>query len=478
VVATAGKCCGLLLTLAAALASQRALGDDDGGFHASPSLYWQEGASRIDLNLALRERWETWDAFTRDTDGYNGFRTRLKLTYTWRDLLVLVGEVQDVRVASLDPDGAGAIALYRNAADGDYNAHGTDVHLLWAEFRPSAGSSFRVGRQDLKVGPEVSYEEPDWKYLKTARLGERLIGSVGWTHEERAADGITFSWDSGGHKLFGFAAQPTSGVYEVDNAYRSLHDVNYEGAEWTVKRGTWLPNTELSALTIAYQDHRPPVDGGLAHGLSLVTVGTSLLGVYPAGPGKIDVLLFGAGQFGTYNRLDHAAWAAFFEAGYQLPDVFGTPWLRAGVNAGSGDHNPNDGDHGTFFNMLPTNHIYYGFADQVALPNLVNPFVQLRVTPHPMLALNLFAHWFRLTNSNDARYSGTGVYNLDTFGFNAQPSRGFTHVGREYDVVATLTPHKALTLEAGWCWFEGGAMFGLNKSQELHFGYVSAELKY
>ena len=104
--------------------------------------------------------------------------------------------------------------------------------------------------------------------------------------------------------------------------------------------------------------------------------------------------------------------------------------------------------------------------------------MQLRLTPHPMLSLNLFAHWFSLQRDTDARYSGTGVYNLDSFGFAAQPSRGFTHVGREYDVVATFTPHRAVTIEGGWAWFNGGALFGLNKSQQLHFGYVMAELKY
>ena len=122
---------------------------------------------------------------------------------------------------------------------------------------------------------------------------------------------------------------------------------------------------------------------------------------------------------------------------------------RAGVNVGSGDADPTDGDHQTFFNVLPSNHIYYGFADQIDLPNLVDPFVQLRLTPHPMLALNLFAHWFRLTRDSDSRYSGTAVFNKDSFGFTAQPSRGFTHVGREYDAVATITPHRALALEVG-----------------------------
>jgi hypothetical protein len=467
------------LALAALLLLASAARADDGdGFQFTPSLYWQHGEHRIDLTIAVRSRLETWDAFAMDSDSFIGTRTRLKLQYNWNNQLVLAGEVQDVRVASLDSNGTGGLALYRNAADGDYNAHGTDVHLLWAEFRPTPTSYFRVGRQDLKVGPEVTYPEPDWRYLKSARLGERLIGSVGFSHEERAADGITVGWDLGGHQLLVFAAQPTSGVFEVDNAYRSLHDVTYEGAEWTVKRGTWLANTELTGFAIAYQDTRDPVDGGLPHGLSLATFGGSALGVYPLGPGKVDALVWGAGQLGSYDRLDQSAWAVFVEAGYQLPDLFLKPWLRAGVNIGSGDGDPTDDDHETFFNLLPTNHIYYGFMDQVELPNLIDPFVQLRLTPHPMVALNLFAHWFRLTRNSDARYSGSGVFNLDTFGFTAAPSRGFTHVGREYDVVATFTPHRTLTVEAGWSWFDGGAMFALNRSTQGHFGYVMAEFKY
>jgi len=95
-----------------------------------------------------------------------------------------------------------------------------------------------------------------------------------------------------------------------------------------------------------------------------------------------------------------------------------------------------------------------------------------------MLALNLFAHWFRLTRDSDSRYSGTGVFNRDSFGFTAQPSRGLTHVGHEYDAVATITPHRALTLEVGWWWFKGGAIYALNRSAQTHFGYVSAEFKY
>ena len=148
------------------------------------------------------------------------------------------------------------------------------------------------------------------------------------------------------------------------------------------------------------------------------------------------------------------------------------------MNAASGDSNPNDGDHQTFFNLLPTNHIYYGFADQLALQNVVNPFVQLRLAPHEMLGLNLFVHWFRLADDHDARYSGTGVYNTQTFGFQAEASRGFSHVGREYDVVATFEPPQGAHLRGRLVVDQGGAVFNQNRSENLQFGYVQAELRY
>ena len=72
----------------------------------------------------------------------------------------------------------------------------------------------------MKLGVEVLYPEPDWRYLKTARIGERLLGGVGWSHEERAGDGVVVDWDTGAHYLYAFAARPTTGVFDVETAYR------------------------------------------------------------------------------------------------------------------------------------------------------------------------------------------------------------------------------------------------------------------
>jgi hypothetical protein len=148
------------------------------------------------------------------------------------------------------------------------------------------------------------------------------------------------------------------------------------------------------------------------------------------------------------------------------------------VNIASGDHDPGNDEHGTFFNMLPTNHIYYGFADQLAFQNLTNPFVQLRVSPFEILALNFFVHWFQLTEADDARYSGSGAYDKSVFGFSAAATAGRTRVGTEYDLVATLTPHRTTTVELGYSHLDGGPMYKTSRDRDLDFFYASLELKY
>ena len=449
------------------------------GLFATPSLYWQQGDHRVDLGLATRVRTESWQAFTDERSWYTATRTRVHLQYSWRDEILAVGEFQDVQLHGMDADGTGALANYRNANGGGSQASGDDLRTLYLELRPTPKSFVRPGRQDVKLGSqEVQYAEPNWRYLKSMRLGERLVGIVDWSHVGRAYDGFAAGVDVSGVELFGFGARPTTGVYQAEAAYRPLHDIFVGGATATVERGTLLENDELGIFGLYYLDDRPVTRGGLADEVSITTLGAHWLGVHPCGPGNVDVLLWGAYQTGDYNALDHAAAAGIVELGYQFPNVFATPWLRIGLNVASGDDDPTDGDHDTFFNMLPSNHAYYGFADQLAFQNLWDSFVQLRVTPHPMLAVNLFVHQFRLLEHDDSRYAGTGAYDDTAFGFTASSSNGHRNLGTEYDLVATFTPHKAVTLEAGFSWLDGGAVFQSSAERDVEFGFVALELRY
>jgi hypothetical protein len=345
------------------------------GFHTTPSLFWKSGDHRVDLGAAFRFRTELWDAFADDVEAYTGLRTRVRVQYGWRERLLLVAEFQDVHLYGMDPDGSGALANYRNANDGQRSASGQDLRLLYAEVRPTPKSYLRVGRQEMKLGPEVVYPEPDWRYLKTARVSERLLGSVGWSHESAPATASAPAGTSAATALR-LAARPTQGVFAVETAYRPLHDI-------ATRR---ILDREARHLAAGHRARRlrhrlrgraRPDEGGLAHGVESTRWAATPLGVYALGPGKVDAVLWGAGQLGDYNDLDHRAGAVIAELGYQLPELFAKPWLRVGVNAASGDGDPGDGDHHTFFNLLPTNHIYYGFADQL----VPEPDQSLRAAP-------------------------------------------------------------------------------------------------
>ena len=159
--------------------------------------------------------------------------------------------------------------------------------------------------------------------------------------------------------------------------------------------------------------------------------------------------------------------------------MFAKPWLRIGVNVATGDDDPADGDHDTFFNVLPTNHIYYGFADQLAFQNLWNSFVQLRLAPHPMLALNLFVHQFRLLENGRLALRRHRRLRPQVLRLLRRRRRtGYKNVGTEYDVVAIVTPHKAVTIEPASPGSTAAPSSRPPRERDVQFGYVAVELKY
>ena len=124
------------------------------------------------------------------------------------------------------------------------------------------------------------------------------------------------------------------------------------------------------------------------------------------------------------------------EAGWQ-PAVLRAirPWLRGGFNYGSGDGDPNDARHGTFFQILPTPRVY------ARLPffNLMNnrdAFGEVILRPSKMLTIRSDVHALALANRNDLWYSGGGMFQPWTFGFTGRPSNGQSGLATLFDVNA------------------------------------------
>ncbi len=484
------------------------------GWRMTPSIGWKQGDHRFDIHFNSRFRWERWEAQTNKSDNIYAFRTRLAGEYAWKDRVRVLAEGQHANVFDLDQNASGAAALYRGNAHHppSSSVNSFRVRQLFVQGGLDSENWLRVGRQDLKNASAISYAEGNWSYLKNKRIGQRLVGGVGWTHGERSYDGVSARMEQDGHVLHLYAAEPTTGVFEIDRAYKRQKDLIFGGVDWTVERGTWFENTELGAFFVGFADVRdtqdvvPPFFGDI----NIYTFGVSSLGVYPMGPGNLDVILWGAAQVGQYadryaacdanpnvacgplapgaRNLDQLAWAGIAEVGYQLPDVWGKPWLRTGVNFASGDSNPaqgqgvsGGGNRNTFFNLLPTTHLYYGYADQVAFSNLIDLLVQFKLSPAPKLGLELAFHQFWLYTNRDARYFGAGAFEKRSLGYGRSPSNGSNNVGQEIDFVVNYSVNEHLGLMAGVAHLFGGGVFSRNPNysdKDANWAFFQVALSY
>jgi hypothetical protein len=465
------------------------------GWRITPDIGWKRDDHRFDLKFSARNRWERWEALTNNNDNIYGVRVRASGEYAWKDHVRVFAEGQWAGVYDLDNTASGAAALYRNNAHNppSSSVNSFRVYQLFAQGGLDSENWLRVGRQALKNASAISYKEGNWKYLKNKRLGQRLVGGVGWTHGERSYDGFSARMEQDGHVLHLYAAEPTTGVFEIDRGYQRQKDVIFGGLDWTVERGTWLENTELSTFFLGFSDDRDADKvAGLFGEIQVYTFGISSLGVYPMGPGNLDVILWGAMQLGRFvdstpggsttptgiRRLDQLAGAAIAEVGYQLPDVWGKPWLRTGVNLASGDSSRTDGDHGSFFNVLPTNHLYYGYADQLAFSNLIDLMVQLKLSPAPKLGLELVFHQFWLYTKNDFRYFGSGAFEQRNLGYGRSASNGSNNVGQEIDFVVSYKVNKHLGLLGGVAHLFGGKVLGSFPDEDANWAFFQVTLSY
>lgn len=449
-----------------------------------PPLKWSIGDHSLDLSLTSRVRYETWDARTTTTDGFWGYRTNIGAKYSYGKHVSVYAEFQDTRVYGVSPDNTfGPGFLYMGTSKHDNFVVSDRLRNLWIEVKPVESVALRAGRQDILFGAQVKYAEGNWNYLRLQRLAQRLVGSVGWSNGQRAYDGLTVNWDHKDHNVYGFYARPTTGVFDIENAYKQFDDIDVGGIGWTIKRGVYLPNTELGLFGIDYHDDRDPSDGGLKDGdIDILTFGAQMIGVYPVGPGNLDLTLWVAYQTGDYGKLDHRAYAGIAEAGYQFTKAPWKPWIRIGVNAASGDGDAKDGDHETFHNLLPTNHPYMGFADQFAFQNLVDYFVQLRLQPIDAINVDLYFHQFASARKNDSAYYGTGAFRRTPtggLGYGAYPSAvGHHSLGSEIDLVISGKINKHVQLEGGYSYMWGHAAFNNMADDDTRFGYVQATFTY
>lgn len=420
--------------------------------------------------------------------GFLGHQLRLGLRATWAHWQLAL-EGQDTRLLGL-PAAASLPAPLGNLGPGAvYYAHAQE-RSPGATFLKQARATFRhsgfaasVGRFEMSDGLETLPGDPSLAWLKRARLMERLVGPFGYTHSARSFDGVRASYDDTRLNVTGFWSRPTRGGYEL-RAGGEVDGVSLGGASVT-----WKPAgpADVRAFYIGYRDNRSrtPVDNrplavrvGDAGPIRVETVGGHAAVAAPTGSGTVDLLAWGVAQRGDWGRQSHNAWAIAAEGGYQLPQLPLSPWLRLGINQGSGDRNPMDNQHETFFPLIPTPRIHAQFPFYNAMNNR-DVFAQLILRLGTRTTVRADFHDLALTQVSDLWYSGGGVTNEQFFGYSGIPSGARRGLARVVEVALARKLHEKLDAYLYFANASGGAVVRQTfRGERARYGYLELSYRY
>jgi hypothetical protein len=425
----------------------------------------------------LRVRWESFatpapSATAERSYDFTNARLRLGLDFQtgrW----TLHGAVQGAMARTLPESAAfGAGRTYYVASGNDSQPEAASLLELSAAFKGER-ARFTLGRQGFMEGMDGATGVEHLDTVKRTRLGERLVGNLDWTNVGRRFDGATFAYGTPAGTFSAFALRALSGAFAYVDPHQELDAVDVYGVSYTFKRGALLDAAEVRVFDVGYHDDRPAIAGPAGGALSFQTYGASLL----AGNDANDLVLWAVMQDGSWGRRDQRAWAALAEAGHRWTRAAWKPWVRVGVATSSGDGSPSGDTRSTFFNLLPTNHKWYGAMDYVALSNLTTAYAHLLLYPAPRLQVELALHRFELTETADSWYFGSGSYDEGTLGYGARPGPyADDHIGDEVDLVVTYGINAKLAAEVGAGMFMGGGAAAASFPEESDGGWAYLQL--
>ena len=353
---------------------------------------------------------------------------------------------------------------YQPASWADFYAEGRDSSS-WNDKRTPEPEEDSIDLHQAFIGLGNAKEFP-----VTAKVGrqelsygdERLVGAFDWSNLGRVFDAAKLRFENDTLWVDAFAGRvvlANDGGFNVANDYDWFSGVYASTKELIPKQETQLyflaRNTD--AKSPAATTGSPQAGGPTAR--DIYTVGLrfkSLSGQF--GGWDYDAEL--AGQFGNYyepsltNNLDHQAFAVHVAGGYTWTKTKGSPRLGLEYNFASGDSNATDGKHGTFENLFPTNHKFYGYMDFVSWQNIHNVRLASSLKPVKGLTLTADYHLFWLAETADYFYAVSGAARK-TGGYGIKPANG-SFAGSELDLIATYAIRAYASAQIGYGHFFTG----------------------
>ncbi|MBI3837778.1 MAG: alginate export family protein [Planctomycetia bacterium] len=278
----------------------------------------------------------------------------------------------------------------------------------------------RGGRQELILG------------------SQRLISNLEWANTLRTFQGVrTFrkgdKWD-----VNAFWLQPI-----IPNAisFDSPDSRQNFTGFWSTYRSRPGRFLDLYVLNLDNSNRTAVGSSGVVGGTNVTTLGTRMIGDLD------NTYLYdfeGMLQVGRYSNQQLQAGAVTTGAGYRFKDVKMTPQFWIYYDFASGDSQPRQGGKfGTFNQLYPFGHYYFGYLDLVGRQNIQDFNMQLVMFPTDWITFLMQYHDFHLAQARSPLFNAAGAATrVDPTG------AAGTDVGNEIDLLLNfhMTAHQDILI--------------------------------
>ncbi len=327
-----------------------------------------------------------------------------------------------------------------------------DIQQLFADLRilgEDLPLTLRVGRQDLLYG------------------NERFISPFRWGNVRRRFDGVKLFAKGKTWNVDLFYVKPVP--VQRKQRDRFNEDFDFYGAYATYKG---IPNHGLDLYALAINNTNKTVNpNGKVGDTTRYMLGTRFWGKH----GPLDYEAEIAGQWGRWAGDTIQAWSWTIDSGYTFADVTWKPRFGVGFDWASGDEDPFDGKVGTFNQLFPLGHKYFGYMDLIGRQNITSLNVNLAAWPIAKKVKTRMAyHTFWLNAKRDAIYNaGGGAGRRDIFGNSGR------EIGHELDLTVAYKIDKHQSMLFGYSHFwDSDVIIKTGPSEDADFFYVQYQMKF
>jgi hypothetical protein len=327
-----------------------------------------------------------------------------------------------------------------------------DMQQLFVDVRflgENVPLTLRVGRQELEYGRQ------------------RLVSPLDWANVRRRFDAVKVFWRDEKWSADVWYAKPVVVKRKQGDDWDEQYD--YYGAYVTYKG---IPRHGLDVYFFASDKTgslRNP--NGKIGDESRFTLGTRLWGR----TADFDYETELAGQWGRWAGDTIQAWSWTVDGGYTFAKCPLTPRIGAGFDWASGDEDPRDGKVGTFDQLFPLGHAYFGYLDLIGRQNVTAVNVNLSAWPIKKKVKTALAyHTFWLNDAHDAVYNAAGAP-----GRRDPSGRSGTEIGHEIDLTISwkIDVHSTLLLGYSHFW-DSDVIIQTGKSEDPDLFYVQYSFKF